>query len=127
MFFDKSTGTVPHQDYYYLDTDPPGHLVAGWFALEDIQEDAGAFFVVPKSHMGPLIKRKTNIPQFSDHEEYVTKVQKLITEQNYEPKPMLLEKGSVLFWHPFLVHGAFQNANPNHSIKSFTAHFLPFG
>ncbi len=127
MFFDKSTGTVPHQDHYYLDSDPAGHLVACWYALEDIQEDAGAFFVVPKSHKGPLISRNTDIPMFSDHEEYVPKIQKMIQEQNYQFQPMLLEKGSVLFWHPFLVHGAFPNINPKHSRKSFTAHFLPEG
>ncbi|MDJ0798479.1 MAG: phytanoyl-CoA dioxygenase family protein [Calothrix sp. MO_167.B12] len=127
MFFDKSTGTVAHQDHYYLDSDPAGHLVACWYALEDIQEDAGAFFVVPKSHKGPLISRNADIPMFSDHEEYVQKIQKIIQEENYQFQPMLLEKGSVLFWHPFLVHGAFPNINPKHSRKSFTAHFLPEG
>lgn len=127
MFFDKSTGTVAHQDHYYLDSDPPGNLVACWYALEDIQEDAGAFFVVPKSHKGSVIPRKTDVPLFSDHEEYAKNIQKLISEQSYPIQPMLLEKGSVLFWHPYLIHGAFQNANPNYSRKSFTAHFLPEG
>jgi phytanoyl-CoA hydroxylase len=127
MFFDKSTGTVAHQDHYYLDSNPPGNLVACWYALEDIHEDAGAFFVVPKSHKGPLISRSNDVPLFSDHSEYTSKIQNLIQEYNYQPQPMCLEKGSVLFWHPFLVHGAFQNVNPNYSRKSFTAHFLPEG
>jgi phytanoyl-CoA hydroxylase len=127
MFFDKSTGTVAHQDHYYLDSDPAGNLVACWYALEDIQEDAGAFFVIPKTHKGFVISRKTDVPLFSDHEEYAQNIQNLIKEQSYQPQSMLLKKGSVLFWHPFLIHGAFQNINPNHSRKSFTAHFLPFG
>jgi phytanoyl-CoA hydroxylase len=127
MFFDKSTGTVPHQDHYYLDSDPPGKLIACWFALEDIHYDSGAFFVIPKSQKGQLITRNYNIRDFSDHEEYVEKIQKLIREKNYTPKPMLLEKGSVLFWHPFLIHGAFQNINPQYSRKSLTTHFLPEG
>jgi phytanoyl-CoA hydroxylase len=127
MFFDKSTGTVPHQDHYYLDSDPPGNLIACWFALEDIHSDAGAFFVVPKSQKGQLIARNSHIRDFSDHQEYVDKIQTLIKEQNYTAQPMLLEKGSALFWHPFLIHGAFSNINPNHSRKSLTAHFLPEG
>jgi phytanoyl-CoA hydroxylase len=127
MFFDKSTGTVAHQDHYYLDSNPAGNLVACWYALEDIQEDAGAFFVVPKSHKGPLISRSEGVPLFSDHNQYASKIQNLIKEHNYQPQPMLLEKGSILFWHPFLVHGAFGNVNPNYSRKSFTAHFLPGG
>jgi phytanoyl-CoA hydroxylase len=125
MFFDKTTGTVPHQDHYYLDSEPPGKLVACWYALETIEADAGPFFVVPKSHRGPLIERGANRSRFDDHEEYVRKIQNLIQTEKYEPKPMLLEKGSILFWHPFLVHGAFQLTNPNHSRKSFTAHFVP--
>lgn len=43
IFIEKSHGIRPHQDHYYLDSDPAGHLVACWVALEDIQEDAGAF------------------------------------------------------------------------------------
>ncbi len=123
MFFDKSTGTVPHQDHYYLDSTPPGNLIASWFALETIHEDSGAFFVVPKSHKGPLISKQA--ANFEDHEEYVVKVKNLIDEQKYEFQPMPLQKGSVLLWHPFLIHGAFSNQNPNYSRKSFTAHYVP--
>jgi len=54
-------------------------------------------------------------------------MQQLFKEQGYQPQPMPLEKGSVLLWHPFLVHGAFQNVNPSYSRKSFTAHYLPDG
>lgn len=127
MFFDKSTGTVAHHDHYYLDTDPPGNLVACWFALETIHEDAGPFFVIPKSHKGAFIPKNPDVPEFSDHEDFVKKMQNLIQEQNYSPEPMLLEKGSVLFWHPFLIHGALKNINPEYSRKSFTAHYLPEG
>ena len=50
MLFDKSTGTVDHADTWYLDTMPKGLMVAAWIALEDIHEDAGRFFVIPKSN-----------------------------------------------------------------------------
>jgi phytanoyl-CoA hydroxylase len=122
MFFDKSTGTVAHQDHYYLDSDPPGKLIGCWFALEDIHPDAGTFFVIPKSHKGELITANS-----SNHEDYVRKIQTLVNSQDYSPQPMPLPKGSVLFWHPFLIHGAFENANPNYSRKSLTAHYLPQG
>ncbi|MEA5573376.1 phytanoyl-CoA dioxygenase family protein [Calothrix sp. UHCC 0171] len=127
MFFDKSTGTVAHQDHYYLDSDPPGNLIACWFALEDIHADAGAFFVIPKSHKGKLITRNANHDHFSNHEEYVSQIQTLIKEENYQPQAMLLKKGSILCWHPYLIHGAFPNQNPQYSRKSLTAHFLPEG
>ena len=50
MLFDANTATPPHQDWWYLDSVPSGHLLAAWMALEDIDERAGRFFVVPKSH-----------------------------------------------------------------------------
>lgn len=127
MFFDKSTGTVAHQDHYYLDTEPAGHLIAAWFALENIHLDAGCFFVVPGSHRGQVLERTPGSKGFSDHEDYVAKTQTLIKENNYLFKPCDLEKGDVLFWHPFTVHGAFSNKDPRYSRKSFTAHYIPEG
>ena len=51
MLFDLNTATPAHQDWYYLDSLPNGHLIAAWIALEDIEETAGRFFIVPKSHL----------------------------------------------------------------------------
>jgi len=124
MLFDKSTGTIEHQDHYYLDADPPGNMVAAWYALEDIQEDAGCFFVLPGSHKGRVISR-ANGRNFSDHEDYRKEIIALIHSSDYQYKAFPLAKGDVLFWHPYTIHGAYQNANPQHSRKSLTAHFYP--
>ncbi|MFQ3615151.1 MAG: phytanoyl-CoA dioxygenase family protein [Cyanobacteriota bacterium] len=124
MFFDRSTGTIEHQDHYYLDADPPGRMIAAWYALEDIQEDAGCFFVLPGSHKGRVIAR-VNGRSFSDHETYRKEILALINSAEYQYKSFPLEKGDVLFWHPYTVHGAYKNINPQHSRKSLTAHFYP--
>src|SRR5882757_7186510 len=44
MIFEQSS-TPAHQDWFYLDTFPPGHLTAAWIALEDIDLTATRFFV----------------------------------------------------------------------------------
>lgn len=124
MFFDRSTGTVEHQDHYYLDADPPGKMIAVWYALEDIQEDAGCFFVLPGSHKGKVIERE-NTTNFSDHDNFVKAINELIAEGNYEYRSFPLNKGDVIFWHPYTIHGAFNNQNPHHSRKSLTAHYYP--
>ena len=124
MFFDRSTGTIEHQDHYYLDTNPPGHLVAAWYALEDIYADAGCFFVLPGSHRGELITRQ-NVGDFADHEDYRLRMLDLIERNNYEKIDCTLKKGDVLFWHPSTIHGANANTNPHRSRKSFTTHFYP--
>ena len=68
MLFDKSTGTVDHADTWYLDTMPKGLMVAAWVALEDIHEDAGRFFVIPKSNK--LRLEQNSSENINDHYEY---------------------------------------------------------
>ena len=132
MFFDKSTGTVEHQDHYYLDTAPPGNLIGAWYALENIHPDSGCFFLLPGSHKGQVIKFENGssldkgIKTFvSEHDEMRKEVMNLIQEEKYEYKAFPLNKGDVLFWHPYTIHGAYKNENPQFSRKSFTAHFYP--
>jgi phytanoyl-CoA hydroxylase len=124
MFFDKSTGTIEHQDHYYLDSDPPGKMIAAWYALEDIHEDAGCFFVLPGSHKGRVIERE-QASNFSDHHFFVKAIKALIENDRYEYQKFPLNKGDVLFWHPYTIHGAYKNSNPNFSRKSLTAHYYP--
>ena len=121
MFFDKSTGTIEHQDSWYLDTNPPGNLIGVWFALEDIQENCGSFFVCPKSQKLEIVNRK----DYSTHEAFINKILSLCSEQSLEKKPMYLSKGDLLLWHPFLVHGAFQCQDDSLTRKSFTSHYYP--
>jgi phytanoyl-CoA hydroxylase len=124
MFFDKSTGTIEHQDHYYLDSDPPGKMVAAWYALEDIHEDAGCFFVLPGSHKGKVVERKSSA-NFSDHDTFVKQINSLISEGKYEYRSFPLKQGDVLFWHPYTIHGAYNNRDPHFSRKSLTAHYYP--
>jgi phytanoyl-CoA hydroxylase len=121
MFFDRSTGTIEHQDSWYLDTDPPGNLIGAWFSLEDIQENCGSFFVCPGSHKLGIVNRK----DYPTHKAFIQKIFSLSSEQQLEKKPMYLKKGDLLLWHPFLVHGAFRCQDDTLTRKSFTAHFYP--
>ncbi|MEL6927856.1 MAG: phytanoyl-CoA dioxygenase family protein [Cyanobacteria bacterium J06600_6] len=124
MFFDRSTGTIEHQDHYYLDTNPASHLIAAWYALEDIHPDSGCFFVMAGSHQGEVITRGS-VSNFDDHNDYRHQMQGLIERSSYEKINCTLKKGDVLFWHPYTVHGANANSNPFLSRKSFTCHFYP--
>jgi phytanoyl-CoA hydroxylase len=123
MFFDKSTGTIEHQDSWYLDTNPLGKLIGAWFSLEDIQENCGSFFVCPKSHKLEVVNRK----DYPTHQAFIQKIMSISSDNLLEKKPMYLNKGDLLLWHPFLVHGAFQCQDDSLSRKSFTSHFYPYG
>ena len=127
MYFDKSTGTVGHQDSYYLDTSPGGSLIGAWFALENIEASSGPFWIIPKSHRELIYENKESIERYSDHNEYIDAMSRYLRDKKHgkDIKLALLEKGDCLFWHPFLVHGALDNSNPLLSRKSLTAHYYP--
>jgi phytanoyl-CoA hydroxylase len=123
MLFDRSVGTIDHQDSWYLDTQPHGHLVAGWFSLEDIHPDSGPFFVYPGSHNLPRLSKASH----PTHEAFLAEVKRMVAASGLEKKQALLKKGDVLFWHPSLVHGADSVRDERYSRKSLTSHYYPVG
>ncbi len=123
MLFDRSVGTIDHQDSWYLDTLPYGRLIAGWFALEDIHPDSGPFFVYPGSHLLPRIGEK----EYPAHTDFLAAIKDIRDKSGIEKKPMPLRKGSVLFWHPNLIHGADLVRDERYSRKSLTSHYYPVG
>jgi phytanoyl-CoA hydroxylase len=121
MLFDANTETQSHQDYWYLDSVPNGHLLAAWIALEDIDERAGRFYVVPKSQMLDFYSDTPGL----EHDDWIARIKGYVAahpEQVYAPA---LNKGDVLFWNSHTIHGALPNKDPHLSRKSLTAHYMP--
>ena len=118
MLFDKSTGTIDHIDAWYLDTNPPGSLLAVWVALEDIDGKGGSFHLYPKSH-----KNSSKSWIGLDHNQLIEWTK--LNQKKYKKKNILLKKGDVLIWHPLLIHGSSSQKEPGFSRKSITAHYCP--
>lgn len=118
MFFDKSTGTIDHLDSFYLDSYPNGHLIGVWIALEDMSEVNGTFHVYPRSHKIP--KKKWDDLNHDEAKEYFSKM-----VVGLEKLPANLNKGDILLWHPFLIHGSSHQCKEGFSRKSLTAHYNP--
>jgi phytanoyl-CoA hydroxylase len=122
MFFDRSVGTIDHFDSWYLDTSPPGSLIAAWYALEDISSSCGPFFVYARSHKLPGL-----FDEIKDHDQFREACLNRALKSNLKKEYALLNVGDVLFWHPMTLHGAENPASEKHSRKSFTSHFYPRG
>jgi len=118
MLFDKSVGTVDHLDSWYLDTDPRGHLIAAWVALEDIDGQGGSFHVYSGSHKNVNDEWKNY-----NHDQFIQWILK--AKKKYSKIPMHLKKGDVLLWHPNLIHGSSDQEVNGFSRKSLTAHYHP--
>jgi phytanoyl-CoA hydroxylase len=122
MLFDANTETQPHQDWWYLDTVPNGHLIAAWIALEDIDERAGRFYVIPKSIEN--FDFHSDTPNLS-HSEWLKRIQKFFEAHQNEIVAPALNQGDVLFWNSKVVHGALPTQDRSCSRKSLTAHYIP--
>jgi phytanoyl-CoA hydroxylase len=119
MLFDANTQTPPHQDWWYLDSVPNGQLIAAWIALEDIEEDAGRFFVIPDSHR--VVLHEPGMP----HSKWLACVRQYFEEHRAQVHAPALSKGDVLFWNSRTIHGSLETIDRKYSRKSLTAHFLP--
>jgi phytanoyl-CoA hydroxylase len=121
MLFDANTETQSHQDCWYLDSVPNGHLLAAWIALEDIDERAGRFYVVPKSH---TLDFHSDTPDLA-HDDWIARVKDYVAAHRDQVYAPALKKGDVLFWNSHTIHGALPTQDPRLSRKSLTAHYLP--
>lgn len=121
MLFDANTETVPHQDCWYLDSVPNGHLLGAWIALEDIDERAGRFFVLPKTFRVDL---HSDTPGLK-HSDWLERVADYVKTHRDQVVAPALNKGDVLFWNSWTIHGALPTQDPAFSRKSLTAHYLP--
>ncbi len=122
MLFDANTETGVHQDWWYLDSVPNGHLVAAWIALEDIEERAGRFFVLPTS--ADSIDFHSDTPNLS-HSDWLKRIEQFFEANKSKIKAPELHKGDVLFWNSKTIHGALPTLDSSFSRKSLTAHYLP--
>lgn len=124
MYFEGNSATWEHQDSYYLDSEHVGTMAAAWIALEDINADAGRFFVCPGSHKIEMgVQTATN--NIADHhEDYIQEVVKEIQRRNLEIRSPRLCKGDVLFWNARTIHGSLDSRSEHHSRSSITCHAI---
>ena len=87
--------------------------------LEDISLEGGCFYVYPKSHLE--IKESDFLDL--NHEEFIQWTN--LNASTKKKKNLLLRKGDVMFWHPYLIHGSSLSSLENLSRKSLTAHYFP--
>ncbi len=117
--FDANTETPAHQDWWYADSVPSGHMIGAWIALEDIPEAAGRFYVVSGSHKVTLHKQKMR------HSEWRKKLDAYVEENLDCLVAPALKKGDVLFFNAGIIHGALPTQDPQFSRKSLVGHYMP--
>ena len=125
MYFEGNSATWEHQDSYYLDSERIGSMSAAWVALEDIKAEAGRFFVCPKSHLIDLGRQNIKNNIADKHEHYIAQIIDKITEKGLEIRSPKLDKGDVLFWNSWTIHGSLKSEDKLNSRSSITCHAIP--
>jgi phytanoyl-CoA hydroxylase len=125
MFFEGNSETWEHQDTYYLDSENLGKMIGSWIALEDIDADAGRFFICPKSHTLDLGKQSSENNVADKHEVYIKNVVSEIKKRKMEIRAPKLNKGDVLFWNSWTIHGSLKSNSKTSSRRSITNHVIP--
>ena len=119
MFFDKSTATRLHQDTWYLDTKKRGKLVGVWIALEDISINSGPFIIYSNSDKKKIDPDLYNFTDIEKDEKFLNDFPEAKKHQ------FLANKGDILIWDSFSIHGAESVINPSLTRKSITSHYYP--
>lgn len=125
MYFEGNPGTWPHQDSYYLDADTPGMLTGAWIALEDIDAQAGRFYILPGSHRANVASNAGNLSIGVNHDRYKRIIHDLVESRRSDIAAPILRRGDVLLWSSRTVHGAAAPINAQITRNSYTAHFIP--
>ncbi|WP_315790366.1 phytanoyl-CoA dioxygenase family protein [Fischerella sp. JS2] len=122
MLFDANTETQPHQDCWYLDTVPNGYLIGIWIALEDINENAGRFYILPKTNKN--LDFRSDKPNISVS-EWLKRINEYVSMHQQDIVAPDLKKGDVLFFNSKTIHGSLPTISSRFSRKSLTAHYIP--
>lgn len=121
MYFDGNQTTWAHRDGHYIDSGQVGHMIGVWIAAEDIDPQAGRFFVLPRSHRMrvPGEEGDPNSPV------YKARMADFVRNGPLDCLAPVLRQGDMLLWSSLTIHGSLPTADARCSRRSFTAHYVP--
>jgi len=125
MYFEGNSATWEHQDTYYLDSTDLGSMCGAWIALENIEPEAGRFFVCDRSHLIDMGLHSSANNIADNHDAYIQSVVDVVREKKLEIRAPALRRGDVLFWNSKTIHGSLDTQDAGFSRSSITVHAIP--
>jgi ectoine hydroxylase-related dioxygenase (phytanoyl-CoA dioxygenase family) len=100
-----------HSDLIHMTTEPPGYLIAAWYALEPCTPENGPLLYYPGSHRLPFVSTHdydsgngTFTLGQESNARYEERIASLIQEKGLQASTFLANPGDVLIWHSNLLH-----------------------
>lgn len=125
MYFEGNSETGEHQDSIYLDSEQLGTITAVWFALEDIEPEAGRFFIYPGSHAPDWPRLDLAHYAANGHDTHIASVIARMEHQGRSIRAPAVRKGDAVFWNAYTVHGSLASQHESRSRSSITCHAIP--
>ena len=129
QYFHYSSEKAAHADLPYLHVEHPRRTATAWIALEDISLDQGSLFVVPNSHrlIAPYEFAADNVmvcgEDANDVKRYGEFLESECTRQALQRVYLTVPAGTIVVFHPLLVHGATASAAPALPRRSLAIHY----
>lgn len=120
MFYFKppgARGQALHQDQFYLRVDP-GTCVAAWMAVDRCEEANGCLRIVPGTHDIPVLCTVDADRDISFTNDTVE------LPPGYDPIPLVMDPGDVLFFNGQLVHGSYPNSTTDRFRCAMIGHYI---
>ncbi len=131
LYFEESSEQQIHRDTPFFTAEPfRGEFVGVWFALEDVQPDAGPLVYLPAGHrlnfdMEEVKRDAAHVGEM--FRRYCTQIETDARARGIEVRQAILKKGDVAIWHPELPHGGSAIRRPGKTRRSLVAHYMPEG
>lgn len=130
LYFQWGSLQALHRDPIHVRMKPPAHLVASWFALEDIRPGSGELHYVPGSQKAPYFEFESG-RYFFDHKkdapERAREAERWdlerCAERGLREEALLCKRGECLVWHHSLLHGGSPLDDDRKTRKSFVVHY----
>lgn len=118
MYFEGNAQTPAHRDSHSIDSEEEGRMVGVWIATQDIDPDAGRFFLLEGSHL-------IETPDSYEGGEWGQRITNWVADSGLRLVAPVMSQGDMILFHSFTVHGSLPTKNPIHSRRSVTCHYIP--
>ncbi len=125
--FLKGSEQRVHSDAVHFHSEPQRFMCGVWFALEDVEPDAGPLFYHPGSHRLPVLgMREAGVtdraPTVEDYERFYEPA--FARTLDSPPRLALLKKGQALVWTANLAHGGQAIGREGATRRSLVTHYF---
>ena len=123
---ERGTQQADHLDTLFMTPPTPGHLLATWVAIEDVDADAGPLRYYPGSnHIEPYRfedggyhVRNDEMPRWAAY------MAGAVERHGLEDTRFLAKRGDLFIWDAWLLHGGSEIGRPDLTRKSLITHYF---